>query len=111
MKWILVLAALAACAADNDAARLDHPRILAVRSTPAHAEPGEAARIDVLAGDTAGAATATAPDTVNAGPLAVEHRADGWYVVAPAMALARSEERRVGKECSLTCRSRWSPYH
>ena len=23
----------------------------------------------------------------------------------------RSEERRVGKECSLTCRSRWSPYH
>jgi ABC-type transport system involved in cytochrome c biogenesis permease subunit len=23
----------------------------------------------------------------------------------------RSEERRVGKECSLSCRSRWSPYH
>ena len=23
----------------------------------------------------------------------------------------RSEERRVGKECSVTCRSRWSPYH
>ena len=23
----------------------------------------------------------------------------------------RSEERRVGKECHLTCRSRWSPYH
>ena len=23
----------------------------------------------------------------------------------------RSEERRVGKECSLLCRSRWSPYH
>ena len=22
-----------------------------------------------------------------------------------------SEERRVGKECRLTCRSRWSPYH
>src|SRR3546814_10280432 len=29
-----------------------------------------------------------------------------------AMALAkRSEERRVGKECVSTCRSRWSPYH
>ena len=26
-------------------------------------------------------------------------------------ALARSEERRVGKECSELCRSRWSPYH
>ena len=23
----------------------------------------------------------------------------------------RSEERRVGKECALLCRSRWSPYH
>ena len=23
----------------------------------------------------------------------------------------RSEERRVGKECSRLCRSRWSPYH
>src|SRR3546814_11764763 len=25
--------------------------------------------------------------------------------------IARSEERRVGKECVSTCRSRWSPYH
>ena len=24
---------------------------------------------------------------------------------------ARSEERRVGKECIAVCRSRWSPYH
>src|SRR3546814_1374970 len=31
---------------------------------------------------------------------------------APAQpALSRSEERRVGKECVSTCRSRWSPYH
>src|SRR3546814_17909462 len=28
-----------------------------------------------------------------------------------AMAAGRSEERRVGKECVSTCRSRWSPYH
>ena len=28
--------------------------------------------------------------------------------VAPIL---RSEERRVGKECTLPCRSRWSPYH
>src|SRR3546814_14749444 len=26
-------------------------------------------------------------------------------------AALRSEERRVGKECVSTCRSRWSPYH
>ena len=31
-----------------------------------------------------------------------------WYAVSPSL---RSEERRVGKECSLPCRSRWSPYH
>src|SRR3546814_14020628 len=27
------------------------------------------------------------------------------------LAIFRSEERRVGKECVSTCRSRWSPYH
>src|SRR3546814_16905205 len=27
------------------------------------------------------------------------------------LSASRSEERRVGKECVSTCRSRWSPYH
>src|SRR3546814_15879000 len=31
-------------------------------------------------------------------------------VLGKARPLARSEERRVGKECVSTCRSRWSPY-
>src|SRR3546814_17968773 len=31
-----------------------------------------------------------------------------WLFV---LAITRSEERRVGKECVSTCRSRWSPYH
>src|SRR3546814_11295119 len=30
--------------------------------------------------------------------------------VDPAL-VDRSEERRVGKECVSTCRSRWAPYH
>src|SRR3546814_6232070 len=30
---------------------------------------------------------------------------------APPLPIPRSEERRVGKECVSTCRSRWSPYH
>src|SRR3546814_12716418 len=30
----------------------------------------------------------------------------GWILES-----TRSEERRVGKECVSTCRSRWSPYH
>src|SRR3546814_14229978 len=32
-----------------------------------------------------------------------------WLISGPW--LTRSEERRVGKECVSTCRSRWSPYH
>src|SRR3546814_13498128 len=31
-----------------------------------------------------------------------------WTAAWP---LGRSEERRVGKECVSTCRSRWAPYH
>src|SRR3546814_21188208 len=38
------------------------------------------------------------------------------YAIVPTQTLrpihvGRSEERRVGKECVSTCRSRWSPYH
>src|SRR3546814_3676067 len=39
---------------------------------------------------------------------------NGPPISAPASGGAcagRSEERRVGKECVSTCRSRWSPYH
>ena len=40
-----------------------------------------------------------------------------WIVIDPQVLIEpvtksfRSEERRVGKECSELCRSRWSPYH
>src|SRR3546814_20826040 len=32
-------------------------------------------------------------------------------ILATIELVDRSEERRVGKECVSTCRSRWSPYH
>src|SRR3546814_16186831 len=32
-------------------------------------------------------------------------------IAASVIGAFRSEERRVGKECVRTCRSRWSPYH
>src|SRR3546814_12447464 len=32
-------------------------------------------------------------------------------VLSDGTNVARSEERRVGKECVSPCRSRWSPYH
>ena len=34
-----------------------------------------------------------------------------WGLGIGDWGLGRSEERRVGKECSEPCRSRWSPYH
>src|SRR3546814_6799475 len=48
---------------------------------------------------------------LDAGQCLVDHgMGDGWAQVAFVVA-QRSEERRVGKECVSTCRSRWSPYH
>src|SRR3546814_15574749 len=42
----------------------------------------------------------------------LERLADGdWPEREGAWTANRSEERRVGKECVSTCRSRWSPYH
>src|SRR3546814_18010054 len=35
----------------------------------------------------------------------------GSWMNQRAITYRRSEERRVGKECVSTCRSRWSPYH
>src|SRR3546814_4336836 len=34
-----------------------------------------------------------------------------WRPPLSYQLITRSEERRVGKECVSTCRSRWSPYH
>ena len=48
---------------------------------------------------------AVAPDSAQRYYLQVVEK----YAGSPRA--ARSEERRVGKECELKCRSRWSPYH
>src|SRR3546814_14608476 len=42
-----------------------------------------------------------------------QHERPWVLLIAPASRRRppRSEERRVGKECVSTCRSRWSPYH
>src|SRR3546814_15519353 len=41
----------------------------------------------------------------------LRERASAAAVVESAAWADRSEERRVGKECVSTCRSRWAPYH
>src|SRR3546814_13936564 len=50
------------------------------------------------------------------GPLWVVASLTWWpaaflFPVTAVVTFLRSEERRVGKECVSTCRSRWSPYH
>src|SRR3546814_14147727 len=50
-------------------------------------------------------------------PAVIEHGIDAAMMTlqpfeeAIGAVCERSEERRVGKECVSTCRSRWSPYH
>ena len=46
-----------------------------------------------------------------AGPLAKRLETSVIVENKPGAAGGRSEERRVGKECRMPCRSRWSPYH
>src|SRR3546814_20140409 len=56
---------------------------------------------------------------IGAGPHTVRGLAEALNVSKPVItralnklsALGRSEERRVGKECVSTCRSRWAPDH
>ena len=44
--------------------------------------------------------------------FALDDHLDRLYSSASLLDInLRSEERRVGKECVSTCRSRWSPYH
>src|SRR3546814_19809171 len=44
-------------------------------------------------------------------PWCRDNGIEGTLFNVDPQAAARSEERRVGKECVSTCRSRWSPYH
>src|SRR3546814_19083227 len=64
-----------------------------------------------LAGTVAGPASVGRIPCVRIGPLLAPER----YFETPhhqrSVPASRSEERRVGKECVSTCRSRWSPYH
>src|SRR3546814_10241455 len=45
------------------------------------------------------------------GGIALGRLESALIMEAMAYGCPRSEERRVGKECVSTCRSRWSPYH
>src|SRR3546814_7367122 len=77
-------------------------------------EFGEPLRLFHVAVDLAGLETRALEALVQLahGRLAVAEDDRGAdLVLAQQIAQPRSEERRVGKECVSTCRSRWSPYH
>ena len=92
-SWVEVLDRHMTSVVDGQAAWRSHQQLVT-----------ESAREAILA--TGGEASAAALAVVAS--LDAEYPA--WPDVAPATAV-RSEERRVGKECALLCRSRWSPYH
>src|SRR3546814_12977907 len=51
-------------------------------------------------------------DRFGEGPVQLKEIAESQNIPAKFLTvIMRSEERRVGKECVSTCRSRWSPYH
>src|SRR3546814_11127186 len=89
--------------------------LLLALGTPALADPGkgkskgnaaEATTDDIVEGVVAGVLNAVLTDD--------ERRIIHEYFHDPAGnfgKVKRSEERRVGKECVRTCRSRWSQYH
>src|SRR3546814_17516554 len=97
-------------AANNPAPRR-YEQHLAGRPLPAETRAYLAALAPLVGGgDTTMPVTVAAadPDAWMRAPLFVG-RAEDAATVDPMQ--LRSEERRVGKECVSTCRSRWSPYH
>src|SRR3546814_21101304 len=50
-------------------------------------------------------------DGIGAGGVQDQRSVMPRLFLQAGMAVERSEERRVGKECVSPCRSRWSPYH
>ena len=119
MSRLIVLVSLASILAAGAPARAQQPYAgLEVRPIKALSEQQTA---DLRAGRGMGLALAAELNGYP-GPLHVleladalglsdQQRAKIQDLFAAMKAEARSEERRVGKECRPLCRSRWSPYH
>src|SRR3546814_15090315 len=60
-----------------------------------------------FAGEGAKSAAESAPAGARRGPA---YSAASGAPMLPRLYIPRSEERRGGKECVSTCRSRWAPY-
>src|SRR3546814_16627169 len=74
------------------------------QSAPTIGQPLEAGVLDALRGGESVAVVSVKDD----GEVSGNHAEN---ITSGPNAIDRSEERRVGKECVSTCRSRWSPDH
>src|SRR3546814_4512738 len=88
--------------------RRRHTRCALVTGVQTCALPISAALADL---EIAAAFVVAAVEVVGPGNADFRRRVAEGFQDLPAEAHLRSEERRVGKECVSTCRSRWSPYH
>src|SRR3546814_4613856 len=89
--------------------RRRHTRCALVTGVQTCALPICAARSTRVSGSALGGAGLAGGSTGSVTTLASASAARSKS--AQPSASCRSEERRVGKECVSTCRSRWSPYH
>ena len=77
----------------------------------AHGIAGEYTRQAVRPEELPAALTRLKSDDWRGCNLTIPHKQAALAVMDRVDPFARSEERRVGKECRSVCRSRWSPYH
>src|SRR3546814_15005172 len=91
----------------SDVCSSDLQRCAIIRATPDRLDIDDRAPAFALVDDAVGAGVGNHISL--GGERGVERQP--LLAVENARHVERSEERRVGKECVGTCRSRWSPYH
>src|SRR3546814_975082 len=113
----VVLMCLLLCYIFFFSSRRRHTRCALVTGVQTCALPiSIAARLSSASAHTDRATTGVLPEAIVANPATTPARfaemvAAAKDYIAAGDIFQRSEERRVGKECVSTCRSRWSQYH
>ena len=120
--------ALAGCGTLFDSAKVDYKsekKLPPLEVPPDLTTPARDERFQIPEGSPTGPTTLSAYNAERSGAsrpgttailpeidkVRVDRSGSERWLVVPEPPEKRSEERRVGKECRLTCRSRWSPYH
>ena len=92
-------------------AAADHPDYVLKAAADPHPGPREAFARDHNARTYEDVKMLVRDPAVQVVYIATPHQFHAEHARLAAEQGKRSEERRVGKECMVQCRSRWSPYH